>query len=98
MPVAAIGAVIGGLGFFAAGGTIAAGLTVFGMTLGLMQCVMIGASVASLFASNSMDLSGGTTPNYSFGPRSNTKSQLLPIPIGYGYPCRSFRGRGFAYL
>lgn len=84
MPAAAIGAVIGGLGFFAAGGTIAAGLTVFGMTLGLMQCVMIGASVASLFASNSMDLSGGTTPNYSFGPRSNTKSQLLPIPIVYG--------------
>lgn len=84
MPVAAIGAVIGGLGFFAAGGTIAAGLTVFGMTLGLMQCVMIGASLASLFVSNSMDLSAGTTPNYTFGPRSNTKSQLLPIPIVYG--------------
>ena len=84
MPAAAIGALVGGLGFFAAGGTIAAGLSVFGMTLGLMQCIMISASLGSLFISNSMDLSSGTTPNYTFGPRSNTKSQLLPIPIVYG--------------
>ena len=84
MPAAAIGALVGGLGFFAAGGTVAAGLAVFGMTLGLMQCIMIGASLGSLFISNSMDLSSGATPNYTFGPRSNTKSQLLPIPIVYG--------------
>ncbi|MEG1501971.1 MAG: phage tail protein [Synergistaceae bacterium] len=85
----AIGAVAGLLGFAIGGGFAAAAgtISIFGLSLGLMECISLGAAIGSLFVSNKMDLSAGSTPNYAFGPHSNTKSQLLPIPIVYG-TCR----------
>lgn len=84
--MAVAGAIAGLVGFAAAGGFAAATgtIAVFGMTLGLMQCITIGASIGSLFAASNMDAYSSSTPNYAFGPLSNTKSQLLPVPIVYG--------------
>jgi hypothetical protein len=82
MAGAAIGAL---LGFGMSGALAAAGITtIFGMSVGTLW--LLGASLGSLFDAPDLDL-GSTTPNYSFGPLSNTKSQLLPIPIVYG-KCR----------
>lgn len=78
MVTAAIGALVG---WAFSGGLIAAGIvtTAFG-------AIALGASLGSLFASHdSMDLS--SSPNYSFGPISNTMSQLVPIYVIYG-KCR----------
>lgn len=82
MAGAAIGAL---LGFGMSGALAAAGITtIFGMSVGTLW--LLGASLGSLFDAPDLDL-GSTTPNYSFGPINNTKSQLLPIPIVYG-KCR----------
>ena len=78
MVTAAIGALVG---WAFSGSLIAAGIvtTAFG-------AIALGASLGSLFASHdSMDLS--SSPNYSFGPISNTMSQLVPIYVIYG-KCR----------
>lgn len=78
MVTAAIGALVG---WAFSGSLIAAGIvtTAFG-------AIALGASLGSLFASHdSMDLS--SSPNYSFGPISNTMSQLVPIYVVYG-KCR----------
>ena len=73
------GAIVGGLlGWAFSGSIIAAGLAT-----SILGAVMIGASIGSLFDAPDLDI-GSTTPNYSFGPISNTKSQLLPIPLVYG--------------
>lgn len=79
MPGAAIGALLG-LGFSGMLGAAGIG-TIFGMSVGTLW--LVGASIGSLFDAPSLDL-GNTTPNYSFGQLSNTKSQLLPVPIVYG--------------
>ena len=76
------GAIIGALAGWAFSGSIIAA----GLATSILGAVMIGASIGSLFDAPDLDL-GSTTPNYSFGPISNTKSQLLPIPIVYG-KCR----------
>ncbi len=79
MPGAAIGAL---LGFALSGTGLGVGLAGFlGISAGTLW--MVGASLGSLFDGPDIDL-GGSTPNYSFGQLSNTKSQLLPIPIVYG--------------
>ena len=75
MPGAAIGALVG---WAFSGSIIAAGLAT-----SVLGAVLIGASIGSLFDAPDLDI-GNTTPNYSFGPISNTKSQLLPIPLVYG--------------
>ena len=75
MPGAAIGALLG----FAFSSTIIG----WGLAASWLGAVIIGASIGSLFDAPSIDLSG-STPNYAFGQLSNTKSQLLPIPIVYG--------------
>lgn len=77
------GAVIGALLGFAFSGALAgAGIfSIFGMSIGTLW--LVGASIGSLFDAPSLDI-GGSTPNYAFGQLSNTKSQLLPIPIVYG--------------
>ncbi len=75
MPGAAIGALLG----FAFSSTIIG----WGLAATWLGAVIIGASIGSLFDAPSIDLSG-STPNYAFGQLSNTKSQLLPIPIVYG--------------
>ena len=73
------GAIVGGLlGWAFSGSMITAGLAT-----SVLGAVMIGASVGSLFDAPSLDL-GDTTPNYSFGPVSNTKSQLRFIPTLVG--------------
>lgn len=79
MPGAAIGALLG-LAFSST--AIGVGLAGFlGVSVGTLW--LVGASIGSLFDAPSIDL-GGSTPNYAFGQLSNTKSQLLPIPIVYG--------------
>ena len=79
MPGAAIGAL---LGFALSGTGLGIGIAGFlGISAGTLW--MVGASLGSLFDGPDIDL-GGSTPNYSFGQLSNTKSQLLPIPIVYG--------------
>lgn len=80
-----VGALIGAAFGAAAGGAIAG---VFGLTLSWTAGMMLGASIGSLFDKQNMDFGAGTnTPNYSFGPISNSKTQLLPVPIVYG-KCR----------
>ena len=74
MPGAAIGALVG---WAFSGSIIAAGLAT-----SVLGAVLIGASIGSLFDAPDLDIER-TTPNYSFGPISNTKSQL----------CRSARLR-----
>lgn len=50
--------------------------------------IALGASIGSLFASHDFDSSDfANSPNYSFGPISNTMSQLVPIYVIYG-KCR----------
>ena len=79
MPGAAIGALLG-LAF--SGTAIGVGLAgLLGVSVGTLW--LVGASIGSLFDAPSIDL-GGSTPNYAFGQLSNTKSQLLPVPIVYG--------------
>ncbi|MFA5408628.1 MAG: phage tail protein, partial [Bacilli bacterium] len=79
MPGAAIGAL---LGFAFSGALAGAGIfSIFGMGIGTLW--LVGASIGSLFDAPSLDI-GGSTPNYAFGQLSNTKSQLLPVPIVYG--------------
>lgn len=75
MPGAAIGAL---LGFAFSGSIIGAGLAAT-----WLGAVMLGASIGSLFDAQEIDF-GSSTPNYSFGQLSNTKSQLLPVPVVYG--------------
>jgi len=75
MPGAIAGALVG---WAFSGSIIAAGLAT-----SVLGAVLIGASIGSLFDAPDLDI-GNTTPNYSFGPISNTKSQLLPIPLVYG--------------
>ena len=75
MPGALIGAALG----WAFSSTIIG----WGLAATVFGAVMIGASLGSLFDAPSLDM-GGTTPNYNFGPLSNTKTQLLPVPIVYG--------------
>ncbi len=79
MPGAAIGALLG----FAFSSTIIG----WGLAATWMGAVLLGASIGSLFDAPDIDLGRGSTPNYAFGPISNTKSQLLPVPIVYG-KCR----------
>jgi len=79
MPGAAIGAL---LGFALSATGLGIGIAGFlGISAGALW--MVGASLGSLFDGPDIDL-GGSTPNYSFGQLTNTKSQLLPIPIVYG--------------
>ncbi|WP_270470837.1 phage tail protein [Cloacibacillus porcorum] len=72
-------AIVGGLlGWAFSGALIGWGLvtTAFG-------AIMLGASLGSLFKPRDMgDFSN--SPTYSFGPISNTMSQLVPIPVIYG--------------
>jgi len=69
MPGAAIGAL---LGFALSGTGLGVGLAGFlGISAGTLW--MVGASLGSLFDGPDIDL-GGSTPNYSFGQLSNTKS------------------------
>ncbi|HCL78937.1 MAG TPA: hypothetical protein DIC53_03095, partial [Synergistaceae bacterium] len=79
MPGAAIGAL---LGFVLSGTGLGIGIAGFlGISVGTLW--MVGASLGSLFDGPDTDL-GDSTPNYTFGQLSNTKSQMLPIPIVYG--------------
>ena len=73
------GAIVGALAGWAFSGSIIAA----GLATSILGAVLIGASIGSLFDAPDLDI-GNTTPNYSFGPISNTKSQLLPIPLVYG--------------
>lgn len=73
MAGAAIGALIGAI---STGG----GAYLFGATL--WASVLTGASLGLMFETDDIDISG--TPTYSFGDISNTKTQLLPIPVVYG--------------
>lgn len=58
----------------------------WGIVTTAFGAIMLGASLGSLFASREMgDFS--SSPTYSFGPISNTMSQLVPIPVIYG-KCR----------
>lgn len=75
MPGAAIGALIGA--------AFSSTIIGWGLAATWLGAMMIGASIGSLFDAPSLDI-GGSTPNYSFGQLSNTKSQLLPVPIVYG--------------
>lgn len=79
MPGAAIGALLGLVFSSTAVGAGIAGL--LGVSVGTLW--LVGASIGSLFDAPSLDI-GGSTPNYAFGELSNTKSQLLPVPIVYG--------------
>lgn len=75
-------AVIGAL----AGWAFSSALIGMGLVTTAFGAIALGASLGSLFASHdSMDLS--SSPNYSFGPISNTMSQLVPIYVIYG-KCR----------
>lgn len=66
---ALLGAGVGGFGFFG---------------LNAVQGYLLGSALAGL--GNKQKLSEGTTasPTYSFGPRQNTLSDMLPVPIVYG--------------
>ena len=75
MPGAAIGALLGAV--------FSSTITGWGLATTWPGAVMIGASIGSLFDAQEIDL-GSSTPNYAFGQLSNTKSQLLPVPIVYG--------------
>lgn len=58
----------------------------WGIVTTAFGAIMLGASLGSLFVSREMgDFS--SSPTYSFGPISNTMSQLVPIPVIYG-KCR----------
>ena len=74
-------AVVGGalLGLISTGG----GAYLFGATL--WASVLTGASLG--YAFSTQDVPGASSPTYSFGEISNTKTQLLPVPIVYGH-CR----------
>lgn len=74
---ALIGAFVFGGAAMIAGGT----LSIFGMTLGLWQAVMMGASLGSLFDTPSFNVQ---SPNYTLNPVSNTTSQIVPVPVVYG--------------
>ncbi len=67
------------LGLISTGG----GAYLFGATL--WASVLTGASLG--YAFSSQDIPGTTSPTYSFGEISNTKTQLLPVPVVYGH-CR----------
>ena len=55
----------------------------WGLVTTAFGAIMLGASLGSLFMPLEMgDLS--TSATYSFGPISNTMSQLIPIPVIYG--------------
>ncbi len=75
MPGAAIGALLGA--------AFSSTIIGWGLATTWLGAVMIGASIGSLFDAQEIDL-GSSTPNYAFGQLSNTKSQLLPVPIVYG--------------
>ena len=75
MPGAAIGALLGAV--------FSSTIIGWGLAATWLGAVMIGASIGSLFDAQEIDL-GSSTPNYAFGQLSNTKSQLLPVPIVYG--------------
>lgn len=75
MPGAAIGALLGA--------AFSSTIIGWGLAATWLGAVMIGASIGSLFDAQEIDL-GSSTPNYAFGQLSNTKSQLLPVPIVYG--------------
>ena len=69
-----------------AGWAFSGALIGMGLVTTAFGAIALGASLGSLFASHdSMDLS--SSPNYSFGPISNTMSQLVPIYVIYG-KCR----------
>lgn len=74
---ALIGAVVFGGAALIAGGTLA----IFGLSLGLWQAVMIGASLGSLFDVPSFNVQ---SPNYTLNPVTNTTSQIIPVPVVYG--------------
>lgn len=58
----------------------------WGLVTTAFGAIMLGASLGSLFMPRDMgDFS--SSPTYSFGPISNTMSQLVPIPVIYG-KCR----------
>lgn len=58
----------------------------WGIVTTAFGAIMLGASLGSLFMPRDMgDFSN--SPTYSFGPISNTMSQLVPIPVIYG-KCR----------
>ena len=71
----ALGALIGTIG-------IGGGAYIFGATL--LASMVAGASIGAMFESTSLDVQ---SPTYSIGPVSNSKTQMLPIPIVYG-KCR----------
>ena len=75
MPGAAIGALLGAV--------FSGSIIGWGLATTWIGAMMIGASIGSLFDAQEIDL-GSSTPNYAFGQLSNTKSQLLPVPIVYG--------------
>ena len=55
----------------------------WGIVTTAFGAIMLGASIGSLFVKQDVsDLSNSAT--YSFGPISNTMSQLVPIPVIYG--------------
>lgn len=69
-----------------AGWAFSSTLIGMGLVTTAFGAIALGASLGSLFVSHdSMDLS--SSPNYSFGPISNTMSQLVPIYVIYG-KCR----------
>ncbi len=76
MAFIALGALIGTIG-------IGGGAYIFGATL--LASMVAGASIGAMFESTSLDVkSRDQSPTYSIGPVSNSKTQMLPIPIVYG--------------
>lgn len=70
-------------------GFLSSTFTVFGATISVWQAVLFTASMLGVFDPDMPDLSGmgSSSPTYSFGPLTNTKSQLIPVPVVYG-ECR----------
>ena len=79
MVTAAIGALVG---WAFSGGLVAAHIVA-----NVWGAIALGASLGSLFVSRDFDADFSNSPNYSFGPISNTMSQLVPIYVIYG-KCR----------
>lgn len=73
MALVAAGALIGAISV--------GGAYLFGATL--VASMLAGAAIGSLFEMANIDLEF-QSPTYSFGPTSNSKTQVLPIPVVYG--------------
>ncbi len=70
-----------------AGWAFSGGLIAAQIVANVWGAIALGASLGSLFVSHDFDADFSNSPNYSFGPISNTMSQLVPIYVIYG-KCR----------